>query len=75
MNSNALNVAVGLMIPGIVLGLGASSGETVLVAGWYLGLTVFVLLAAYAAHGLRRWHGSLIVAGYIVFAAVLVATA
>jgi cation:H+ antiporter len=75
MNSNALNVAVGLMIPGIVLGLGASSGETSLVAAWYLGLTVFALLAAYAAHGLRRWHGGLIIAGYIVFAVALVATA
>jgi uncharacterized membrane protein len=45
------------------------------VAAWYLGLTVFALLAAYAAHGLRRWHGGLIIAGYIVFAVVLVATA
>jgi cation:H+ antiporter len=75
MNSNALNVVVGLLLSGTILGLGPSSGSAVLVAAWYLGLTVFVLLAAYAASGLLRAQGAAIVAGYVVFAAVLVATA
>ncbi|MFL5822866.1 MAG: hypothetical protein ACJ764_05420 [Solirubrobacteraceae bacterium] len=74
MNSNALNVAIGLMIPGIVLGLGATSDQTILVAAWYLGLTALALLAAYLAHGLRRWQGAVIIAAYLLFAVILVTT-
>lgn len=73
MNSNALNVVVGLMLPGTALGLGSSSGGAILVAAWYLGLTVVALTGAYRARGLRRPEGVLIIAGYVAFAA-LVAT-
>jgi Ca2+/Na+ antiporter len=74
MNSNALNVAVGLLVPASVAGLGARSGQSTLVAGWYLGLTVFALASAYLAGGLRRPHGALIVGAYLAFVAVLLAT-
>jgi cation:H+ antiporter len=75
LNSNALNVTIGLLLSGTILGLGSSSGQPVLVAAWYLGLTVFALMAAYASSGLRRAHGLAIVLGYVTFAAVLAATA
>ncbi len=73
LNSNALNVTVGLLLPGVLVGLGAPSGQGTLVAGWYLALTVVTVACAYAARGLRRAHGALIICGYLGFvAAVLI---
>lgn len=71
MNSNALNVLAGLLLPGTLVGLGAASGQTTLVAAWYLGLTAFALLLAYAGRGLRRRSGALIICGYLAFVVVL----
>jgi cation:H+ antiporter len=75
MNSNAINVVFGLLLPGALVGLGAPSASSTLVAACYLGLTAFALLAAYAGHGLSRLSGALIVCGYIAFAIALLATA
>jgi cation:H+ antiporter len=75
MNSNALNVTVGLLAPASIAGLGVHSGQSTLVAAWYLGLTVFALTSAYLASGLRRPQGALIVGLYLAFVAVLLATA
>ena len=75
MNSNALNVTVGLLLPATVVGLGAVSGEGTLVAAWYLGLTAFALASAYLSRGLRRAHGVLIITAYAAFAGVVVTTA
>ena len=75
MNSNALNVAAGLLLPATFLSLGALSGAATFVALYYLALTVFVLGCAYLSSGLRRVHGVLIVCAYFVFAGVLVAIA
>ncbi|MBO0777034.1 MAG: hypothetical protein J2P34_12045, partial [Actinobacteria bacterium] len=75
LNSNALNVVAGLFIPGAVVGLGATSGLTILVAAWYLGLTVITLALAYADHGLRRPAGAVIITAYLLFAVVLLLTA
>jgi cation:H+ antiporter len=73
LNSNALNVTAGLLLPGILVGLGAPSGQGTLVAGWYFGLTAVTLVCAYAGRGLRRAHGALIIGGYLAFvAAVLI---
>jgi cation:H+ antiporter len=73
-NSNAINVAAGLLIPAIVVGLGAPSGETTFVAVWYLGFTAVALAGAYVARGLGRRYGVLIICLYLVFAALVVAT-
>ncbi len=70
MNSNALNVLLGLFIPASVIGLARPSGQGVLVAGWYLGLTVVGLSLAYTGSGLGRRAGSLIVVGYLGFLAI-----
>jgi cation:H+ antiporter len=75
MNSNALNVGAGLLLPATFVGLGALSGAATFVAVYYLALTVFVLGCAYLASGLRRMHGVVIVGAYLVFAGVLVAIA
>ncbi len=73
LNSNAINVTAGLLLPGVVVGLGAPSGQGTLVAASYLALTAVTLGFGYAGHGLHRAHGALIIGGYLVFvAAVLV---
>jgi cation:H+ antiporter len=73
LNSNALNVAAGLLLPAAITGLGARSGQDVLVAAWYAGLTVVTLLLAYRGRGLSRLPGTLIIAGYLVSVAALLA--
>ena len=75
MNSNALNVTVGFLAPATILGIGRWSAQTALVAAWYAGLTVVALAAGFAARGLRRSHGVVIICGYLAFVGVLVASA
>ena len=58
LNSNSINVAAGLLIPAVVLGLAQPSGTGVLVAGWYVGLTALTLLLAYSGRGLGRTSGA-----------------
>jgi cation:H+ antiporter len=74
MNSNALNVAVGLLLPATIVGLSPRSGPATLVAAWYLGLTAFALGGAYLAGGLRRVHGALIIGAYVAFVVALIAS-
>ena len=75
MNSNALNVTVGLLLPATIVGLGAPSGQATLIAAWYLGLTAFALASAYLSRGLRRPQGVLIICAYLAFVGVVIATA
>jgi cation:H+ antiporter len=72
MNSNMLNVLVGLFLPGIFIGLGGATAQGALVASWYAGLTGISLLMAFAGRGLDRRAGSLIVAGYAIFVTIAV---
>jgi cation:H+ antiporter len=72
MNSNMLNVVIGLLLPGIFLGLGATSNSGTLVALWYGGLTVLSLAVVFAKRGLSRRDGLVIVAGYVAFVIVAV---
>jgi cation:H+ antiporter len=71
LNSNAINVVVGLLIPACVAGLGPPSGQGTLVAAWYAGLTVFSVALAYRGRGLDRADGAVIIAGYLAFVAAL----
>jgi cation:H+ antiporter len=75
LNSNALNVTLGLLLPAAVLGLGATSGVTTFVAACYLALTVVALVLAYVGRGLGRGAGAVIIIGYLVFVGVLLAIA
>jgi len=72
LNSNAINVVVGLLIPAILAGLGPASGQGTLVAAWYAGLTVLALALAYRERGLGRASGTAIIAGYLAFVTALV---
>ena len=74
LNSNALNVAVGLLLPATIIGLGPRTGPGTLVAAWYAGLTILTLILAWRHSGLRRRHGAVIVAAYLMFVASLLAS-
>jgi cation:H+ antiporter len=71
LNSNAINVTGGLLVPASLTGLGPRSGQGTLAAGWYAGLTVLALAFAYRGRGLSRAPGTVIIAGYLAFVAAL----
>jgi cation:H+ antiporter len=72
LNSNAINVVAGLLIPASLAGLGPGSGPGTLVAAWYAGLTVFALALAYRSRGLGRAASAAVIAGYLAFVIALV---
>jgi len=69
LNSNTINVVIGLLVPAALIGLGRPSGQTILAAAWYIGLTAAVLGFAYRDRGIWRMTGILVIAAYVVFAA------
>ena len=71
LNSNAINVAAGLLIPATLAGLGIPGGQDLLVTAWYTGLTVLALALAWHGRGLGRLPGALVIAGYLAFTAAL----
>lgn len=75
LNSNALNVLAGLLIPGAIIGLGGRSGQTTTITLWYAGLTLIALGLAYSGRGLRRPAGMAIIACYAGLIAAILATA
>jgi cation:H+ antiporter len=74
LNSNAINVVAGLLIPACLAGLGPRSGPGTLVAAWYAALTVLALALAFRGRGLGRISGAVIMAGYLAFVTALVIT-
>ena len=75
LNSNALNVTIGLLIPAVVTGLGRPSEQSALIAAWYIGLTAAVLILAYRDRGISRATGMFVVIAYLFFAGSLLASA
>lgn len=67
LNSNTLNVALGLLLPATVIGLGAPAGQTTLITAWYVGLTAAVLVIAHRDRGIGRQAGIMIIASYVIF--------
>ncbi len=67
LNSNALNVLGGLLIPAAIVGLGSPSTATTFVAVSYLAMTALVLALAYVNRGLRRRSGAIVIATYVAF--------
>jgi cation:H+ antiporter len=75
LNSNALNVTAGLLLPASITGLGPVSVHSVLIAVWYLALTAVALAFALRDGGVRRATGAFIVGSYLVFLGSLLTTA
>ena len=75
LNSNTINVVIGLLVPAALIGLGRPSGQTILAAVWYIGLTVAVAGLAYRERGIWRVTGVLVIGAYLVFAGSIVGLA
>jgi cation:H+ antiporter len=75
LNSNAINVVAGFLIPASALGLGSPAGSEKFIAAAYAAMTALALVIAYANRGLRRGPGALIIAAYLAVAVVLLLTA
>ena len=73
LTSNNLNVVAGLLIPGATIGLASPSFAGNLTAVVYLVVTALVLVLAFAESGLNRRSGWIIISGYVVFVAWLLA--
>ncbi len=69
LNSNTLNVVVGLLLPAVLIGMGRPAGQAIVITVWYVVMTVMVLGLAYRRHGLGRVSGWLIVIAYAAFTA------
>jgi cation:H+ antiporter len=72
LNSNALNIGFGFLLPAAVVGLGVTTNREIVVALWYAGLTAVVLLLAYREWGLRRHTGIVVLVAYALFVVVLI---
>jgi cation:H+ antiporter len=70
LNSNNANIVVGLCVPALILGLGASRGVETFAAWWMVGMTI-VAVALGFGDGLTRREGAAIVGLYVVFAVVV----
>jgi len=69
LNSNALNVTAGLLLPATITGLGPASGQS------DLALTLIALAFAYRDSGMSRASGALIIGAYLVFLGSLLTVA
>jgi cation:H+ antiporter len=72
LNSNTLNVIAGLLLPGAIVGLGAPSGQALLVTAWFGGFTLAVLALAWRHQSLGRLEGAAVITGYAAFTASLI---
>jgi cation:H+ antiporter len=75
LNSNTINVVVGLLLPGVVLGLGRPTPQAALVVAWYAALTLAVLALAWRHSGISRGPGAVVIACYAAFCGSLLASA
>jgi cation:H+ antiporter len=71
LNSNALNVLAGLLIPAVVIG-SHHLGGALPTAIWYGLLTAATIALALAGRGINRRSGALIIAAYLVFAVTVI---
>jgi cation:H+ antiporter len=70
LNSNTLNLLIGITIPALVFGLGRGGSASVLEVWWLLVLTLVALLLMFCRSQLPRWGGAVIIALYLAFVAV-----
>ncbi len=71
LNSNTLNVVIGLLLPATVIGLAAPSPGSTLVAVWVAVLTAIALVLAYRHRGVTAAAGGLIIVAYLALVGLL----
>ncbi len=71
-NSNTINLVVGLTLPALVIGMGSAAQEVGVELGWLLGMTVIGLLLLLPAKGMTRVGGAALIVLYLLFVVVQV---
>jgi cation:H+ antiporter len=71
-NSNTINLVVGLALPALVIGMSSAAGEVGVELGWLLGMTVIGLLLLIPAKGMTRVGGAALIVLYLLFVVVQV---
>lgn len=66
-NSNTLNLVVGLALPAVIFGLRGAATDVLLELGWLLGMTVIGLAQLLPARGMTRWGGAAMIVLYLLF--------
>ncbi len=69
-NSNTINLVVGLALPSLVIGMGSAARDVGVELGWLLGMTVIGLLLLLPAKGVTRVGGAALIVLYLVFVVV-----
>ncbi len=69
-NSNTINLVVGLALPALVIGMGGAAGGVGVELGWLLGMTVIGLLLLLPARGMSRAGEALLLVLYLLFVVV-----
>jgi cation:H+ antiporter len=75
LNSNSINLVAGLAVPAALGSLTAFSGLTVFDLAWLLGMTTAALILFGRRRGAGRTAGAFLIALYLVFVAVQLASA
>jgi cation:H+ antiporter len=70
LNSNTINLAGGVMLPALIVGLGTASGLVKFDLAWFVGMTLVTLAVLARPRGGRRFDGLLIIALYVAFVTV-----
>jgi cation:H+ antiporter len=70
LNSNTINLAGGVMLPALIVGLGEASGLVKFDLAWFAAMTLITLLLLSRPGGARRLDGAVVVALYLGFVAV-----
>ena len=73
LNSNTLNVIVGVTLPALVIGTGRSGSRVDVAAWWLLGSTCLALALTARPTGLGRLGGALVIVAYLGFVATVTA--
>ena len=71
LNSNTLNIVVGICLPALVLGFSTPTPRIVFAALWLFGMKLFAMAAASHRHGLHRVGGAVLIGLYLAFAGVI----
>ena len=72
-NSNTINIAVGLVVPAIAVGVSSTTTLTRIAAIWLLALTVLTAGLTSVRGGLLRWEGAAVIACYLAFVGLVIA--
>jgi len=72
LNSNTFNILAGICLPALVIAFASPSPTIIFAAFWLLLMKLVTLVAASHRRGLHRAGGAVLVALYLIFAAVIV---